>query len=87
MGYSYITFGQMKTQLLARLQDSGAVYFTNAATWSEVGLYLIESIRTWNALANYYRNRGQFASLLGSLFTTCPLSFPHSEVTTCSTRR
>jgi len=76
MGYSYITFGQMKTQLLARLQDSGAVYFTNAATWSEVGLYLIEAIRTWNALANYYRNRGQFALTSGQPFYDLPTQLP-----------
>lgn len=46
MAFSYITLGQLRTELLARLQDSGAAFTTVA----EANIYLNESLRLLNAL-------------------------------------
>lgn len=56
--YSYITFAQLKTQLLARLDDAGAVYWLNAGTYNEASMLLIEALRTWQAYSAYWRDRG-----------------------------
>lgn len=44
-GYSYITFGALKAELLSRLQDPSAQFTSNA----EAGIYLIEGLRVLNA--------------------------------------
>ena len=56
--YSYLTFAQLKTQFLARLDDYLGVYWINSGTYNEVGDYLIEALRTWQAYAGYWRDRG-----------------------------
>ena len=53
MPYSYITFAQMKTELANRLDDYGKVYWIDG----ELGLYLQEAMRTWQALTGTWRNR------------------------------
>jgi hypothetical protein len=45
-GYAYITLYQLRSALLNRLQDAGAVYTTTA----EANLYLQEALRVLNAL-------------------------------------
>ena len=60
MSYSYLTFGQMKQNLAERLGDSGMQYWTNAASYSELGLILQDAIRTWSALTQQWRTRVVF---------------------------
>jgi len=50
-------FGQLKTLLKQRLSDPNAVYWTDVAGNSEIEGYLIEALRTWNALTCYFRVR------------------------------
>ena len=45
MPYTYLTFGALKAELLARLQDPSGVMATNA----EAGIYLVEALRVLNA--------------------------------------
>ena len=45
MPYGYITLGEMRAELLNRLQDSGAVY----TTVPEANAFLIEGLRVLNA--------------------------------------
>lgn len=60
MGYTYLTFGQMKTALFDRLGDS--VFWTNAGAYPEVGLYLTEALRAWAAASHYWKERVKFAT-------------------------
>jgi hypothetical protein len=48
--YSWVTFGQTKTDLAARLQDPNMVYWVD----DELGRYIIEALRTWNSLVNVW---------------------------------
>lgn len=55
MSYSYITFAQAKQQLLQRLNDqTNGVYQNNQFTDAELGLYIVEALRTWNALTSMW---------------------------------
>lgn len=56
MPYANITFSQAKQLLADRLVDSGKQYFTD----TELGLYIIEALQVFNALANYYRQEFVF---------------------------
>lgn len=56
--YAYITFAQLVTQLLARLDDYGGIYWTTSGAYSEAKIYLIEALRTWQAFSGYWRDRG-----------------------------
>lgn len=49
--YSYITLAQTKVQLAARLYDPDSQFWSD----SELGIYINESLRTWNALTSYWR--------------------------------
>jgi hypothetical protein len=59
--YSSITYGQAKQELANRLYDSTKQFWSDA----ELGLYLIESLRTWNALTAFWRNDFTFPSQPG----------------------
>jgi hypothetical protein len=48
--FSWLTYGQTKTELALRLGDTGKVFWTDA----ELGLYITESLRVWNALTAYW---------------------------------
>ncbi len=56
MPYTHTTFGQLKAALAARLQDPANVFWLDA----ELGVYIIEALRTWNAMAAWYRDRMVF---------------------------
>jgi hypothetical protein len=60
--YSYLTFGQAKQQVSNRLFDPNQVFWTN----TEVGLYLIEALRTWNALTGFWRGDFLFSTTTGT---------------------
>lgn len=48
--YQWLTYSQAKTTLAQRLADPGFLFWTNP----EVGLYIIEALRTWNALTEMW---------------------------------
>lgn len=56
--YSHISFATAKQQLANRLSDGTKQFWSDA----ELGLYLIESLRTWNALTSYWRSDFTFQS-------------------------
>jgi len=51
MAYSFITFAQAKTALAQRLTDLTKQFWTD----TELGSYISESLQSFNALANFYR--------------------------------
>ena len=52
MPYTIITFGSAKTQLADRL-DKAKVFWKDA----ELGLLIVEAMRTWNVMTGYWRKR------------------------------
>jgi hypothetical protein len=56
--YTHVTFAQAKQQLANRLFDSAAVFWSDA----ELGLLIMESLSTWQALTSYWRAEFLFAS-------------------------
>lgn len=54
MAYTHTTWGQLKTALAQRLSDLSFVYWT----YTELGLYLAEALRTWSLLTGYWRDTG-----------------------------
>jgi hypothetical protein len=71
-GYTHTTFLQARTELLARLQDSAAVKWTQTATYGEVGQAIQEALRYWNAATGYFRARGAFNTVPGVAFYDLP---------------
>lgn len=64
MPYSHTTFAAAKTQLSEMLGDTGKVFWTDA----ELGVYVVESLRMWNALTGHWRSREQFLTDSGEPF-------------------
>jgi hypothetical protein len=62
--YTWKTFSSAKTELAARLKDSGRVFWVDA----ELGIYIIEALRTFNSIANFYRDRAFFNTQVGFAF-------------------
>lgn len=56
MSYSWLTFAQLKTALSQRLSDVGKVFWLD----DELGRIAKESLRTWNSVAQFYRDRTTF---------------------------
>ncbi len=56
MAYSYISFGQMKTDLAQRLTDLTKQFWSDA----ELGAIVLESLQSFNAMANFYREEFTF---------------------------
>src|ERR1035437_5056980 len=56
--YTHTTLAMARAQLAAQLQDSGCIH------WSvpEMNSFIVESLRTWNALTGFYRRRIAFGS-------------------------
>lgn len=52
--YQHTTWAQLKTALALRLTDPNNLYWTDG----ELGLYLTETLRTWNVLTGFYRDTG-----------------------------
>ena len=59
--YSYISFAQAKQALADRLYDSSQTFWSPA----ELGLYLSEALRVWNALTAFWRGDFIFESQAG----------------------
>jgi len=51
--YTYQTYAQIRQAIALRLSDTGNVFWAD----SEIGLYLLEAIRTWNALTGFWVTR------------------------------
>jgi hypothetical protein len=66
--YSYISFIQMRQQLAQRLYDPTETFWNDA----ELGQYCIEALRTWNALANYWREDFNFSPVPGTVWYDIP---------------
>jgi hypothetical protein len=60
--YAYQTFAQAKQQLANRLYDPSKVFWTD----TELGLYLTEALRTWNAHTAYWRDEFIFPTVSGT---------------------
>lgn len=64
MAYAHTTFAQAKTALAERLDDSGKVHWTD----SELGMYILEAMRTWGLATGYWRDSGVFTTTAGTPF-------------------
>lgn len=74
MPYTHTSFGQLKAALLARLGGAAEVFWTDdpAQPYSELGGYVIESLRTWGALTGYWRDRATFSLVQNKQFYDLP---------------
>jgi hypothetical protein len=59
MAYQYLTFAQLRTELLNRLEDYTGIYWVSA----EANLYLQEALRTWQAMTRFWRDRMVFNTM------------------------
>lgn len=50
MPYAWITYLQARQALAARLADPGMIFWGD----QEIGIYIIEALRTWNALTEFW---------------------------------
>lgn len=64
MAYTHTTLAQAKTQLAARLRDTGKLFWVDA----ELGKLINESLYTWQSLTGYWRERGVFNTTPNTLF-------------------
>jgi len=48
--FSYLSYGAAKTEVALRLGDENMVFWSDA----EIGIYILESLRCWNALTSYW---------------------------------
>lgn len=65
MSYTHTTFAQLKTALLNRLGDTGAVYWLSGVDGTitdEIGRYILEALQTWGLATNYWRDTGTFTT-------------------------
>jgi hypothetical protein len=74
--YSHITFAAAKQQIANRLSDGLKQFWGD----SELGLYLIEALRTWNALTSYWRSDFTFQSKANTTWydLTDPIAMPNT---------
>ena len=68
MAYTHTTRAQLKTSLLARLDDASAVFWTNTGTFNELDLYINEALRTWGSLTGFYRDRAIFNTVDSDIY-------------------
>lgn len=68
MAYSHTTFGQAKTNLALLLSDPNNAFWTDA----ELGVYIIEALRTWGSLTEYWKTRGVFSASPNTAFYDLP---------------
>jgi len=60
MPYTSKSWSQLQTDLFDRLGDQ--LFYSNTGAYPEVASYLRESLRVWNALANFYHERVVFTT-------------------------
>lgn len=64
MPYTHTNYTALKTQLAARLDDSGKVYWSDA----ELLIYIHESLRTFGLASAFWRERASFNTVSGTAF-------------------
>ncbi len=64
MSYSWLTFAQAKTALASRLGDTSKIFWLDA----ELGLYLQDSLRTFNSISNFHKDSVSFLTNNGFTF-------------------
>lgn len=72
MPYANVTFAQAKDQLAQLLQDAANVFWTD----TELGVYIVEALRTWGAFSFYWKETGVFNSTDGQAFYDLPTKLP-----------
>jgi hypothetical protein len=68
--FQWLQFGQAKIDLASRLADPGMVFWIN----DELGRYIIEALRTWNALTNIWNVPYDLSPLITAHQTWYPLA-------------
>lgn len=66
--YNYELFSRLRQQVSNRLYDSSQKFWSDA----EVGLYVVEALRTWNALTSMWRGDFVFPTQTGVRFYDLP---------------
>jgi hypothetical protein len=61
MSYNHVTFAQAKQRLANELGDPGKVFFTD----NELGRYIVEALRWWGLVAQYFRETGRIKTVSG----------------------
>jgi hypothetical protein len=56
--YTHTTFADSKAYLANRLGDASMIYWSD----TELGLYILEALRTWGWFTAYWRDYGQFVT-------------------------
>lgn len=72
MPYTQPTFAEAKSALASRLNDPDQVHWIN----EELGLYIIEAARTWNAWTAHWRDRASFTTVQNEAFYDLPTEIP-----------
>ena len=62
--YSWLRFDTARTELANRLGDPNKVFWTD----TELGIYIVEALRTWNSYTSFYLNRDFFSSVAGQIW-------------------
>ncbi len=81
MPYTAPTFAQAKTALASRLNDPSKVRWVDA----ELGTYLREALRTWNAWTSHFRDQGSFSTTMLQAFYDLPTVIPTQRGYTVTT--
>jgi len=72
VAYAHLTLAAAKSQLATLLQDPGNVFWTDA----ELGVYIVEALRTWGVYSFYWKERGAFATVAATPFYDLPTQLP-----------
>lgn len=72
MPYTAPTFAEAKAALASRLNDPQKVHWTD----EELGVYLVEAERTWNAWTAHWRDRVAFTTTQNEAFYDLPTVLP-----------
>lgn len=64
MPYAWITYQQVRQALAARLADPGMIFWQDA----ELGIYITEALRTWNALTEFWNADYVFTATSSSVW-------------------
>ena len=68
LSYSWLTFSNARSELAARLSDAGKVFWTD----TELGIYIVEALRTWQSLAAFYVDRDTFSTVANQQWYDLP---------------
>jgi len=70
--YTAPTFAEAKTALASRLNDPDKVHWID----DELGVYIVEALRTWNAWTAHWRDRAVFTTTQNEAFYDLPTEIP-----------